>query len=636
MSEGRGIMENSLRKSLKSVFVVFAIILAAFQIYTTGGFVVFDSTLQKVFHLSLVLAIAFLWVPCLKFTDKKEPMLLTLMDMFLSILALSVAAYYFLYSAEILERVRYVDPVSDLDMIFGCVTVLLTLEVVRRTAGLPLVIVAICFICYALFGKDLPGPFRHNGVTFEGLIEQLFLSSDGLFGLPLASAATMIYAFILFGAFLECAGMSSLFIDLSCLLTRRAKGGPAKVAIFASALFGSISGSAAANVYGTGIFTIPLMKRVGYSPSFAGAVEACASTGGQLMPPIMGAAAFIMADLTGVGYIAVIKAALLPSIFFYGSLWLMIHFEAVKKNLGTIPADQIPSREAVYKRLYYITPLVFLIVVLMLGRSVIFAAFSACLVVLIVGLFRKETRISLPMIKNVAAGAGKATLMVTSACACAGIVVGVMGITGGGFKFINLITSFVDGNLMLLLILLMITCFIVGMGVPTAPAYIIVSVLAAPAMIKLGVEPMAANMFVLYYAVLSAITPPVCLAAFAAASIADAPAMRTGFQAVKLGAIAFIVPFFFVYEPALLLQGEWFNVTLAIISGIIGLIALAAGQQGYLFTNMALWERCAMVVGGIFLILPGQATDITGFIIFLAIFFYQRLMQGKRENFAKL
>lgn len=225
--------------------------------------------------------------------------------------------------------------------------------------------------------------------------------------------------------------------------------------------------------------------------------------------------------------------------------------------------------------------------------------------------------------------------MVTSACACAGIVVGVMGITGGGFKFINLITSFVDGNLMLLFVLLMITCFIVGMGVPTAPAYIIVSVLAAAAMIKLGVDPMAANLFVSYYAVLSAITPPVCLAAFAAASIAGVPAMKTGFQAVKLGAIAFIVPFFFVYEPALLLQGEWFNVTLAIISGIIGLIALTSGQQGFLFTNMALWERCAMVAGGILLILPGEVTDITGFILFLAVFFYQRLMQGKRENLAK-
>ena len=621
-------MENKLRTSLKPVFTVLAVFLALFQIYTTGGFAIFDGTLQKVAHLSLVLALAFLHVPYKKFGADREPTVCVLIDICLALLALSISAYYFTNASTILERVRYVDEVTNLDLFFGCVTTLLTMEITRRTAGMPLVIVGVCFICYALFGQDLPGPFRHSGVTFDGLIEQLFLSSDGLFGLPLAAAATMIYAFVLFGAFLERTGMNTLFIDLACLLTKNAKGGPAKVAIFASALFGSISGSAPANVYGTGIFTIPLMKRVGYSPAFAGAVEACASTGGQLMPPIMGAAAFIMADLTGVGYMAVVKAALLPSLLFYASLWLMIHFEAVKKNLRTIPAEEVPEARAVLSRLYYMIPLVFLVVVLMMGRSVNFAAFAGCVVVALVGLFRKSTRIDFKALRDISVSAARNTLMVTACCACAGIVVGVMGITGGGFKFINLITSFVDGNLILLLILLMLTCFIVGMGVPTAPAYIIVSVLAAPAMIKLGVDPLAANMFVLYHAVLSAITPPVCLAAFAGAAIAEANAMQTGFQSVKLGVIAFIVPFFFVYEPALLLKGSPADIILAVISASLGLIALAAGLQGYLLRSAGVWQRAVLVAAGLMLIIPGMVSDLLGLGGFALILLSQKIRRN--------
>ena len=617
-------MENRLRAALKPVFTVLAVFLALFQVDTTGGIAIFDGTLQKVAHLSLVLALVFLWVPVGKFGKGKEPSWLVVMDMALALLALGIGTYYFLNASAILERVRYVDPVTNPDMVFGCIAVLLTMEATRRTAGMPLVIVGLCFILYALFGQSLPGPFRHSGVSFDALVEQLFLGTDGLFGLPLAAAATMIYAFIMFGAFLERTGMSTLFIDLACLLTRNAKGGPAKVAIFASALFGSISGSAPANVYGTGIFTIPLMKRVGYSAPFAGAVEACASTGGQLMPPIMGAAAFIMADLTGVGYLAVVKAALLPSILFYASLWLMIHFEAVKKNLGAIPPEEVPAAKSVLSRLYHMIPLVFLVVVLMMGRSVNFAAFSGCIVVAVVGLASKKTRIGLAALKDIAVSSARNTLMVTACCACAGIVVGVMGITGGGFKFINLITSFVDGNLLLLLIMLMLTCFIVGMGVPTAPAYIIVSVLAAPALVKMGVDPLAANMFVLYHAVLSAITPPVCLAAFAGAAIAEADAMRTGFEAVKLGAIAFIVPFFFVYEPALLLKGDLVTVAQACVTAAIGLVALASGIQGRLLRNVPSWQRVLLVAGGLQLIIPGLLTDVTGLGIFAGILLIQR------------
>ena len=365
----RGRMENRLRATLRPVFTVLAVFLALFQVYTTGGIAIFDGTLQKVSHLSLVLALAFLWVPVRKFRKSGEPAYCVVMDIFLALLALGIGTYYFFNASAILERVRYVDPVTNADMLFGCIAVLLTMEVTRRTAGMPLVIVGACFMLYALFGQDIPGPFRHNGVTFDALVEQLFLGTDGLFGLPLAAASTMIYAFIMFGAFLERSNMSSIFMELACLLTRKSQGGPAKVSIFASALFGTISGSSAGNVYTTGVFTIPLMKSCGYQPHFAGAVEAVASTGGQIMPPVMGAAAFMMAEFCGVSYLEVAKAALLPALLYYLALWVMIHFEARRRGLGLISSELVPSLRSILRRLYFLAPLVILVAVMIDGRS---------------------------------------------------------------------------------------------------------------------------------------------------------------------------------------------------------------------------------------------------------------------------
>lgn len=606
-------MNNKLRALLQPLFVLLALFLCGYQVYTTSGFAIVNSSLQRVAHLSLVLCLAFLFVPARKYRkDQHEPTLLVMLDISLAALALGIAAYYFLNEKAIFERFAYVDPVTDVQMFFGVSLIALVLETTRRTAGWPLVIVALCFIAYALFGASLPGPLAHVEIGPRALIEQLFLLTEGVYGIALAAATTMIYAFILFGAFLEGSGMSNLFIDLSCLLTRKTKGGPAKVSIFASALFGTISGSAQANVYGTGIFTIPLMKRVGYSPAFAGAVEATASTGGQLMPPIMGAAAFIMADVTGTGYLSIAKAALLPSILFYLSLYCMIHFEAVKHNIGTMPENEIPAARSVLSRLYFLLPLLFIIGAMVMGRSVNSSAYMGCLVILLLSLFRKETRLTPSRLTGVAVTAARNTLMVSSCCACAGIVVGVISLTGGGFKFINLIMTFVDGNLLLLLVLLMLTCFVVGMGVPTAPAYIIVSVLAAPAMVKLGVPMIAAHMFCLFYAVLSTITPPVCMAAFSAAAIAEANAMRTGFTAVKLGAVAFIIPFFFVYQPALLLQGSAPEVLGVIVTSLAGIVGMSAGLQRFFLSECTPGESIALFAAGLALIYPGMASDALG------------------------
>ena len=380
------------RDSLKGITSVIAVGLAIFQIYFTAGFGIIDSQLLRTIHLGIVLALVFLYFPPKKLQEgeREHPGWLAL-DLVLICGAFATA--YFLASDidYYMERIRYVDPVSDAETVCATAAVLLVLEATRRVAGLPLVIVASAFLAYGLGGQYLPGILRHDGVTYKMLCEQLYLVTEGLYGIPLAVSSTMIFAFVMFGCFLQRAGLGQVFLDLACVLTRRSKGGPAKVSIFASALFGSISGSAVANVYSTGTFTIPLMKRVGYTPSFAGAVEAVSSTGGQLMPPIMGATAFVMADVTGAGYLAVAKAALLPSLLYYFSLLMMIHFEAVNKNIGIIPSDQIPDPRSVLRRTYHILPIIVLIGLLVSGRSVISSAFISIASVIVVSCFSAET-----------------------------------------------------------------------------------------------------------------------------------------------------------------------------------------------------------------------------------------------------
>ena len=606
--------------------------LSIFQVVFTGGFAIMDSHLLRAIHLSTVMALIFMYFPGYREEDSAlKKNLLTIINIILVVLAFSSAYYVFTNLETLQMRMRYLDEVTQQDMIYGVIAVLLVLETTRRTSGWSLVLIACVFIVYALFGNAAPFPeaLRHSGVSFDALVEQLFMITDGIYGVPVAVSSTMIFAFVMFGAFLHVSGMSSVFMDLACLLTRKSKGGPAKVAIFASALFGTISGSAPANVYGTGTFPIPLLKRVGYAPAFAGAVEAVASTGGQIMPPIMGAAAFIMADLTGTGYIQVAKAALLPAILYYLSLWTMIHFEAVRNNLGTLPKDQIPDSRQVIARLYYLLPIFGLIIAMVLGRSVISCAFIATLAIIVLSFFRAETRMTPARLWQALEMSAKNCLMITSCCACAGIIIGVIAITGIGFTFISAITDLAGNNLFLLMIMLTLTSIVLGMGVPTTPAYVIVATLGAPALIKAGVPALASHMFVFYYAILSVITPPVCMAAFAGASIAEANAMKTGLLSSKLGIVAFIIPFMFVYEPALLLSGSLPETTLACVSAIIGVIALAGGMQQWFITLANRFEQLLLLIGGLSLIYPGLITDMIGACCIVSVVFMQ-LMRKKR------
>lgn len=619
------------RKTLAPAASLFAVALTLFQIYSTGGFTVLPTPIQRATHLALVMVLVFLWKPAFKYREGAEPLPMLLLDLCLAGLALAIGAYVVVNNDALLDRLRYVDPVSGMDYFMGISAVILVLEITRRTAGLPLVIVSLLFLLYAFFGQYLPAGLKHNGILHSDLLEQLFLTTDGIYGVPLAAAAGMIFAFVMFGAFLERANMSALFMDLACLLTRRSQGGPAKVSIFASALFGTISGSAPANVYGTGTFTIPLMKRVGYSAPFAGAVEAVASTGGQMMPPIMGAAAFIMADLAGTGYLEIAKAALLPSFLYYLALLAMIHFEAVNRNIGRLPEDQIPPARSVLIRLYYLLPLVALIAAMLLGRSVVSCAFIGIVAVLVLSVFRAETRFTPARFKSALELSAKNALMISSCCACAGIVVAVIALTGVGYKFISFVTMIAGDNLLLLLICLMITSMILGMGVPTSPAYIIVATLGAPALVKAGVPVIAAHMFVFYYAILSAITPPVCVASFSGAAIAGANAMKTGVISVKLGIVAFVIPFMFVYQPALMLQGEPAALLTACITSVIGVLGMAGGLQGYFIARCRMWERPLLVLGGLALIDSGSLTDLIGIGALAAVSLLQ-LIRTRRAN----
>ena len=570
------------RESLKKAAYPIGIAMALFQLYYTIGYGVLEGSLLAAIFLSFALTMIFLLHPAVKPREGRgEPVFLLLVDLVLAACAIATSVYLYFNYEELQERMAYIDEVPAQAVALAYILVGLSLEATRRMTGLPLFTVAIAFFAYFLWGDHLPALIRHNGATLENIAENMYLTGEGVYGIPIMLACSTLFAFMMFGAFLEGSNMSSIFMDLAYRLTRKSQGGPAKVAIFASALFGTISGSSAGNVYTTGVFTIPLMKKCGYQPHFAGAVEAVASTGGQIMPPVMGAAAFMMAELCGVSYLEVAKAALLPALLYYLALWVMIHFEARRRGLGLISSELVPSLRSILGRLYFLAPLAILVAVMIDGRSAAICANMATGSILLLSFLRRDTRFTLKRLCDTLYAAAASSLMVVACCAASGIVVGVINYTGIGFKFINVLTGLADGHLFIMLLLLMVTSFILGMGMPTTPAYIVVATLGAPALIRMGLAPLVAHMFCFYYAILSFITPPVCVAAYAGANIAEADPMKTGFTSMKLGVVAFIVPVMFVYEPSLLWQGSLLSSATATVTAVIGVIGLSGALQNW-------------------------------------------------------
>ena len=603
---------TSIIGTIKFSAALIAISISLFHLYT-GAFGIIEAYEMRTIHLMTLMILAFLYWPASKKWSREKS---AKIDIPLALICLIIDTYLMANHYRITTREWYTGPMNIFDISLGWITMALVLEATRRVAGLALPIVALCFVGYTVFGQFLPYPFTIRSPNLLIFIDHMFMTPHAIFGVPVGVSATFVFLFILFASLLDETGAGKFIINFSLSAVGWATGGPAKVAVIASALFGTISGHSVANVYGTGTFTIPLMKKMGYKPEYAGAVEAAASAGGQIMPPIMGAAAFIMAEIIGVSYLSICKAALLPALLYFTAVFASTHIEALKMGLKSIPRSELPPlKGTIYGGFHFIIPIFLLIFVLIRGFTPFRAAFVAIIALLIVAMARKSSRLNLSEFLNALVKGAKNAVVIASCCACAGIVVGCLDITGSGIKFVDIILNFSHGIFPLLLILVMIACLILGMGVPTAPAYIIVAMIAAPSLIKVGLSPISAHMFVFYSCLLSAITPPVALAAYAGAAIADANVMKTGINAAKLGFVKYIVPFVFVYNAALLMEGNPAFIVFSFATAFVGTIALSAAIEGFLLTSLSLVNRIAMLTGSVLLLISNIQTDIAGVII---------------------
>ena len=534
--------------------------------------------------------------------------------------------YIWVSHEHLITRFVFVEDPSPLELVLGTVFTFLVLEATRRVIGWALPITAILFLLYALLvAQTRP----------EQIIEIMYITTEGIFGGTLGVSAAYVILFVLFGAFMERTGVGRLFMDFALALTGHTAGGPGKVAVVSSSLFGTVSGSAVANVLVDGPITIPLMKKAGFKPPFAAAVESVASTGGQIVPPIMGAAAFVMAEFLAVSYLQVAMWAIIPAFLYYLAVFFSVHFESKRVGLLGLPRSEIPRLGIVLReRGHLFTPILVILTGLFMGYSAPLCALAGTLSCVPVAMLRKSTRagISWRTVWDALEEGAKNSIAVALACACAGIIIGVITQTGAAINFTALVVGLSKEMLALALVLTMIAGIILGMGMPTTPAYIVMVSLLVPALIKLGAIPPAAHMFAFYFAILSAITPPVALAVYAAAGLAKANLWQSGWTAVRVGAAGFIVPFMFVFEPSLLMIGAWQDVLHSFFTASIGTICLASGLFGYMLRALRLWERGFLVTAAILLIKPGLETDLIGAALLGTVIAVQ--LVGRRSSVA--
>lgn len=592
-------------------------LLVLFSLYQLSStlFFTLPPQIHRPIHLAFGLVLVYLLYAG---TSKSNKNKIGIVNMVLALLGVFVSLYWVIdYEGLVTRTGNY----TTMDMVVGGIAVVLVLEAARRVVGIPIALIATIFLLYTYFGPYMPGFLEHRGSDIERIIGHSYYTLEGILGTPLAVSSTFIFLFVLFGAFLEKTGVGEYFNDLSLVIAGRRIGGPAKVAVFSSALQGTISGSSVANVVTSGAFTIPMMKRLGYRSEFAAAVEASSSTGGQIMPPVMGAAAFLMAEFIGVPYLEIAKSAILPAILFFVGIWIMTHFEAKRLGLRGLSKEELPNKKEVLKKMYLLLPIVIIITALMMNISAERAAIIGIVSTIIVGAFRKETRMSIADILEALASGARMALGVVAATACAGIIVGTITLTGIGLKLANGLIDLAGGQLLLTLFFTMIASLILGMGTPTTANYIITSTIAAPALIQLGVPPIAAHMFTFYFGIVADITPPVALAAFAASGIAKSKPIRTGVESTRLSIAAFMAPYIFVISPALLL----INTTLlesiwVMLTSTLGMIGLGAGLIGYWMSKLNVLERILALAGGVLAVIPGIETDIAGIILLGLVF----------------
>jgi len=614
---------------LRAPRVWLAIAWSLFQLYTAAAGL-FDLLVQLPVHVGFAVALGLLTdatpdspeAAAALATRKRRRWL----DGTLAALALACAAHYVAHQDRLKTRMAGVDTPEMLDVVVAVLFVVLLLIAAWRHTGPALVVLAVGFVVYAFAGPWLPGFLSHGGAAPLGLVDEQMLTTSGVFGVPTLVSATFIYLFVLFGGVMSYGGLLRFFTDGALAVAGASRGGAGKVAVISSGLFGTVNGSAIANAVTTGAFTIPLMMRAGYRPAFAAGVEACASMGGQLIPPVMGAAAFIMAETLGVSYGTIAFAATIPGILYFVAVGAMVHFEAARQELPVLSRSALPRLTAVLRRDAHLLlgPAV-LVYFLIDGRSPLFAGFWALVTALVMSQVRRDTRMRLPQVLAVLADGATSALPVALACATVGIVVGVVSETGLGLKLASGIVSLAGGNMLATLVLTMIAALVLGTGLPTSATYIITSIMAAPALVQLGIPKLVAHLFVFYFGILADLTPPTAISTYATSSIAGADVWRTQWTAMMLALSGFIIPFSFAYDPALLMQNaSVLHIVLRSLAATLGILMLAAGLIGYLRGPTRRWERVVLLLGAFLLIFPGAWSDLAGAACCLVVFACQR------------
>lgn len=613
----------------KIVFVV-AFLFSSFQLYT-ALFGALPPQLQRSIHLGFALFLAFILYPACRRSEKKATV--DIVSVVLAFVSVGVIAYWSFFYLDIIQRAGEMNAV---DFAVSVAAVILTLEATRRVCGLPVFIIGILALLYCYFGHLVPGFFNHRGFSLLRIFTYMYLSTEGLLGIPIGVVSTFVFLFLLFGAFLAKTGISTFFNDFANALCGQSVGGPAKVAVVSSALQGTISGSSIANVVASGSFTIPAMKKTGYTPEFAAAVEAAASTGGQLMPPVMGAAAFLMAEFTGIPYSKVALAAALPAILYFTGIFIAVHIEARRLGLKGLEKDAIPDLWALLrKKGILFTPILVIVVVLSMGFTPMRAGLLGILSSIIVGSLFKDGRMDIKDVASCMENGARLAIGVATVSATAGIVVGAIALTGLGLKMANGLVELAGGSLFFTMCLTMISSLVLGMGVPTTANYVITSTICSVALIQLGVPVIAAHLFVFYFGIIADITPPVCSAVFAGAAIAGANPMKAGMNATKLAIGAFIIPYIFVLSPELVLVDVRLWDLLRIIPGaLIGMTCVSSGVQGWFFGKISILMRILLVVCGLLLIDPGVYSDIVGAAgaCILSLYSYNKARRAKGKE----
>lgn len=588
-------------------------VLCVFHLYASvfGSFAPF---VQRGVHFGCLLPLAFLLYPASKKNRTSSPSVVDYILAFLSVLP----SLYVVVEVEYLQgRITYVTPIRTIELILGSVLILLVIEAVRRAVSPVMAGLVVIFLLYMPLGKYLPGFLYHRGFSFAKTIEAVYLTTgEGIYGLLMSTSATHVILFIIFGSFVFAIGTGEFFTEFARMIAGGSRGGPAKIATLSSCLFGTLTGSAVANVYATGTFSIPLMKKSGFKPEFAGAVEAAASTGGQIMPPIMGAAAFLLADNLSMPYIKVALAALIPAVLFYYSIWMMIEFRCRRDGISGEDRSTLPKLKEICKKFYLFAPIAILFFMLCQGYSPLLACFSTIALCFGLSFLKADTRMLPKKLVETFSDAGQNACMVAVALAGAGIIVVSVTKTGFALTLGSMILSLSHNITFFALILIAIVTIIFGMGMPTTASYVIAAALGASSLIQLGINPLAAHLFILYFAVMSNITPPVAIAAYAGANIAESDPMKTGFEAFFVAMAGYLVPFMFVFNPVLVLQNATnIQIVWAAITAVIGVTLMAAGLQRYLMVELKSIMRGLVLACAVLLIHPSVITDIIGFVL---------------------